>query len=113
MRLSNNVALVTCSVLLATLAPPALAQTTAAPDCATADKKMMALGKSLASMPASGDLDRDFAAMAAAQARMMMDAAKMEMACSKKPELRRMAEAILKQNRDVLHNLQITGGTTH
>jgi len=124
MRLSNKLAVITGSIFLTTIGGPANAQRTSlppgieyvvakAPDCATADKKMMAMAKSVASMPATGDLDHDFAAMAAANARMMADAAKMEMACTKKTEMRQMAEAVEKQTRDVLHNLQIGTGTTH
>jgi uncharacterized protein (DUF305 family) len=123
MRLSGNIAL-TCGFVLATIAAPALAQQGApaggvgrviamAPDCATADAKMMTMGKTVSSMPASGNLDRDFSAMVAANAKMMMEAAKMEMACSKKPEMRKMADGIAKQNSDLLHNLQISSGSTH
>ncbi len=121
---SRNVAIITDSLFLATIGAPALGQQTSlapgaervvavAPDCTTADKKMMAMGKSLASMPSTGDLDHDFAAMAASNARMMVAAAKMEMACSKNSEMRKMAEAVEQRNSDILHSLQIGNGITH
>jgi len=112
MHLIKSVAFVACSSLLATLATPTFAQTIT-PACAAADKKMMAMEKSLASMAPTGNVDKDFASMMAANAKMMMDAAKMEMACGKNPQTRQMAETIAKQNQDVLHNLQITSGSTH
>lgn len=124
MRLSSNIAILGCSVFLATIAAPALARhesvspgtellVAMAPDCATADKKMMTMAKSMANMSASGNMDKDFMAMSVANAKMMMAAAKMEMACSTKPEMRKMAEAAEQQNRQILQNLQITGGGTH
>lgn len=115
MRLSINLTFLSSTVLLALVAAPALAHqnpsslgveaVAMAPECATADKKMMMMMKSMASMPASGNMDKDFMAMSAANAKMMMAAAKMEMACSTNPEMRKMAEAAEKRNRELLQRL--------
>lgn len=91
----------------ATLATSSTAQ------CEAADKKMMAMANSAPTIHASGNLDSDYMAMTAAQARMMEEAAHLEMVCGKKPHVREMAAALSRQNLEILRNLQIGNGSTH
>jgi len=109
-------AVATATSLGARIAPAsaesASSSAVASVDCATASKTMMAMEKA-AMMPPTGNVARDFTAMMAAQAKMMMDAAEIEMRCGKDPKVRRMAESASMRNLEVLRNLRISTGATH